>query len=146
MATTEEDSYRFRYGKRKAANPFAAASQRASNTAKGGKGKRDKEEEGESGKQFTFSTAKLTEILEMSDQGYTPSRVQNPWFKNQSGVRKSNAVFSFTEDEMMEYAKSKLSVHYFAEKYCKIKREDGSIGEMSLRPYQKGIIDLYTKR
>jgi hypothetical protein len=34
-------------------------------------------------------------------------------------------------------------IHYFAEKYCKIKREDGSTGPMKLRDYQKDIIDLY---
>jgi hypothetical protein len=34
-------------------------------------------------------------------------------------------------------------IHYFAEKYCKIKREDGSIGAMKLRDYQKEVIDLY---
>jgi hypothetical protein len=34
-------------------------------------------------------------------------------------------------------------IHYFAEKYCKIKREDGSIGAMRLRDYQKDVIDLY---
>lgn len=34
-------------------------------------------------------------------------------------------------------------MQYFAEKYCKIKREDGSIGPMKLRDYQKDILDLY---
>src|SRR6266403_149032 len=32
---------------------------------------------------------------------------------------------------------------YFSEKYCKIKREDGSIGQMKLRDYQKDILNLY---
>lgn len=36
-------------------------------------------------------------------------------------------------------------MQYFAEKYCKIKREDGSIGPMKLRDYQKDILNLYDK-
>jgi len=34
-------------------------------------------------------------------------------------------------------------IHHFAEKYCQIKREDGSIGPIILRDYQKDILDLY---
>ena len=50
-----------------------------------------------------------------------------------------------TDDEFEEYVKCKVSIHYFAEKYCSIKREDGTIGPMKLRDYQKDIIDLYSK-
>jgi len=66
------------------------------------------------------------------------------WFTNIRGVRRANIPFAMTDGEIKEYAKCKMSVHYFAQKYCQIKREDGSIGPMTLRDYQKDIIDLYT--
>jgi hypothetical protein len=48
-----------------------------------------------------------------------------------------------TKEEREEYIKCKLSVFYFAQKYCKIKREDGTVGEIKLRDYQKNIIKLF---
>jgi len=67
------------------------------------------------------------------------------WFNNLRGVRKANIPFAMKDKEVQEYMKCKMSVHYFAQQYCQIKREDGSIGPMTLRDYQKEIIDLYTK-
>jgi hypothetical protein len=46
-------------------------------------------------------------------------------------------------DEQQEYIKCALDVHYFVEKYCKVKREDGSIGNILLRDYQKEILDNF---
>jgi Terminase large subunit, T4likevirus-type, N-terminal len=46
-------------------------------------------------------------------------------------------------DEIQEYIKCKLDIHYFAEKYCRVKTEDGSIANIKLRDYQKDILDLY---
>lgn len=65
------------------------------------------------------------------------------WFDNQTGVRKAGIPFAFTKFELEEYAKCKISVEYFAEHYCQIKREDGSVGPLTLRDYQKEILDLY---
>lgn len=50
-----------------------------------------------------------------------------------------------TDEELSEYTKCKLDVHYFAETYCKVKREDGSVGHIKLRDYQKDLINLYTQ-
>ena len=50
-----------------------------------------------------------------------------------------------TDDEIQEYIRCKLDIHYFAEKYCRIKTEDGSVQNIKLRDYQRGILDLYTK-
>lgn len=43
------------------------------------------------------------------------------------------------EDQIPEMS----GIDYFSEKYCKIKREDGSVGNMKLRDYQKDILNLY---
>jgi len=66
------------------------------------------------------------------------------WFSNMKGVRKPNITFGMTNNEINEYMKCKLSVQYFAQEYSQIKREDGTVGKMTLRDYQKDIIDLYT--
>jgi hypothetical protein len=92
-----------------------------------------------------FNTKKINEILDKDNKGIKLNRDEHIWFNNQSGVRKAGIKFSMTPDEIVEYAKCKLSVQYFAENFCQIKREDGSIGKMKLRDYQKDIIDLYTK-
>ena len=78
-------------------------------------------------------------------EGYQIKRENNPWWKNMQGYRKAGVTFGFTKEEYEEYMRCKVDIHYFAEKYCKIKREDGSIGNMFLRDYQKDILDLYTK-
>lgn len=140
-----DDSYRFRYGNRRPANPSAAA--RASggpSSAKSASGKAAEAAE-EKGRKFSFSSDIIEEVLKKSVEGYALKRHENPWFKNLGGVRRPFASFSRTHPELIEYAKCKMSVHYFAENYCKIKREDGTIGSMKLRDYQVGIIDLYTK-
>lgn len=66
------------------------------------------------------------------------------WFNNMRLVRKANIPFAMKNTEIQEYMKCKMSVQYFANNYCHIKLEDGSIGQMKLRDYQKDIIDLYS--
>jgi len=90
-----------------------------------------------------LSTKKVDDIMAREDKGHIIARHEKLWFNNLPGVRKSGIPFAMTDDEILEYAKCKLSVHYFAEHYCKIKREDGTIGKIKLRDYQKEIISLF---
>lgn len=92
-----------------------------------------------------LSTEKIKEIQEKERLALPLKLNERLWFKNNIGVRKAGLKFAITEDELNEYLKCKLSVYYFAENYCKIKLEDGSIGKMTLRDYQKDIIKLYTE-
>jgi len=96
-------------------------------------------------KKFIFTSKNIVDITQQISDGYVIKRYQNPWFKNEVGVRRSGITFALSEDEIQEYIRCKLDIHYFAEKYCKVKREDGSIGNIRLRDYQKDILDLYTK-
>ena len=96
-------------------------------------------------KKFVFTSENIEEITQKISDGYVIKRYQNPWFKNEVGVRRSGITFALSDYEIQEYIKCKLDIHYFAEKYCKVKREDGSIGNIRLRDYQKDILDLYTK-
>ena len=103
--------------------------------------KKQKEEE----RKFIFSTKIIDEVTNKINDGVVIKRFQNPWFQSEIGLRKSGITFKMTEDEIQEYIKCKLDIHYFAEKYCKIKTEDGSVQNIRLRDYQKDILDLYSK-
>jgi hypothetical protein len=92
-----------------------------------------------------LSTEKVKEIQEKERLALPLKLNERLWFKNNPGVRKAGLRFATTQIELNEYLKCKLSVYYFAEHYCKIKLEDGSIGQMKLREYQKDIIKLYTE-
>ena len=92
-----------------------------------------------------LTTKKVEEILDKQNRGEKISLHEKIWFNNEAGVRKAKLKFASTKKEIDEYTKCKINIQYFAEKYCKIKREDGTIGPMTLRDYQKDIIDLFTK-
>jgi hypothetical protein len=97
----------------------------------------------EENKKFVFTSKNIAEITEQIGDGVVIKRYQNPWFKNEVGVRRSGISFGITTWEWEEYFKCAESVQYFAENYCQIKREDGSIGPIRLRDYQRDILDLY---
>lgn len=95
--------------------------------------------------EFILTTEIINEIEVKENLGKILKRYEKLWFSNLRGIRKANLIFAMTDYEFEEYVKCKVSIHYFAEKYCSIKREDGTIGPMRLRDYQKDIIDLYSK-
>jgi len=90
-----------------------------------------------------MTTKRVEDIMHRENMGDKIKRHEKLWFSGMRGVRKANITFAMNNEELNEYGKCKLSVHYFAQKYCRIKREDGSIGPITLRDYQKDIIDLY---
>ena len=100
---------------------------------------------GEKVDEFVLTTDIIDNIQERENLGKILKRYEKLWFQNLRGIRKPFLTFAMTEDEFEEYIKCKINIHYFAENYCQIKREDGTIGKMKLRDYQKDIIDLYTK-
>lgn len=95
--------------------------------------------------EFILTTEVIHDIEERENLGKMLKRHEKIWFSNTRGVRKPYLTFAMTDDEFLEYIKCKIDIHYFAEQYCKIKREDGTVGPMKLRDYQKDIIDLYSK-
>ena len=92
-----------------------------------------------------LNTEKIKEIQEKERLALPLKLNERLWFKNNPGVRRPGLKFAMTQEELNEYLRCKLSVYYFAEHYCKIKLEDGQIGQMKLREYQKDIIKLYTE-
>jgi hypothetical protein len=102
-----------------------------------------KEQEEE--RKIIFTSEMVTDTTNKINDGVIVKRYQNPWFQNEVGVRRANLTFMMTDEEIQEYIRCKLDIHYFAEKYCRIKTEDGSVQNIKLRDYQKDILDLYTK-
>ena len=91
-----------------------------------------------------FTTELINDVTDRINDGVVIKRFENPWYQSEVGLRKSGLTFRMSQDEIEEYIRCKLDIHYFAEKYCKIKTEDGSIQNIRLRDYQKKILDLYT--
>jgi len=105
--------------------------------------KKNTQQEEDEQRKFVFTTKLVDEITQKINDGVILKRYQNPWFKGEVGVRRSGLTFAISNDELEEYIKCKLDLEYFAEKYCKIKKENGSIGNISLRDYQRDILKLY---
>lgn len=95
--------------------------------------------------EFILTTEIVDDIEIRENLGKILKRHEKLWFQNLRGIRKPYLTFAMTDNEFEEYIKCKINIHYFAENYCHIKREDGTIGPMRLRDYQKQIIDLYSK-
>ena len=100
-----------------------------------------KEEEEE--RKVVFSSKLVEETTRKINDGVVVKRYQNPWFQNEVGVRRSGITFRMTDDESQEYIRCKLDINYFAEKYCRIKTEDGSVQNIKLRDYQKNILNQW---
>ncbi len=94
-------------------------------------------------KQMVFTTKLVDEATDKINDGIVIKRYQNPWLKSEVGLRRAGVTFRMTPDEQQEYIRCALDVHYFVEKYCKVKREDGSVGNIFLRDYQKEILDNF---
>lgn len=92
-----------------------------------------------------MTTERVADIERRENYGEKIPLHEKLWFSNLHGIRKRGIPFAMTDVEMEEYFKCKLSVQYFAQNYCQIKREDGSIGPITLRDYQQDIIDLYSQ-
>lgn len=94
-------------------------------------------------RKFIFTTKIVEEVTNNINDGVIVKRFQNPWFQNETGIRRSGITFMMTNEEIQEYIRCKLDIQYFAEKYCRIKTEDGSVQNIKLRDYQKEILNLY---
>lgn len=94
-------------------------------------------------KQMVFTSKLVEESTNKINDGIVIKRFQNPWLKGEVGLRRSGVSFNMSPEEIEEYIKCATDVHYFTEKYCKVKTEDGSIGSITLRDYQKEILDNF---
>jgi hypothetical protein len=94
-------------------------------------------------RQMIFTTILVDDATDKINDGVVVKRYQNPWLKSEVGLRRAGVTFKMTPEEQQEYVRCALDVHYFTEKYCKVKTEDGSIGNIILRDYQKDMLDNF---
>lgn len=92
-------------------------------------------------KQIIWTTKLVEDAIEKLNDGYLLKRTENPFFEGVIGMRRSGLSFKMTEDEIQEYIKCKMDIHYFAEKYCFVKGEEGQPIKIKLRDYQNEILD-----
>ena len=64
---------------------------------------------------FIFTTELIGDITDKINDGIVVKRHQNPWFKNEVGVRRQGIKFRMTPEEEEEYIKCYLDIKYFAE-------------------------------
>ena len=93
----------------------------------------------------SLNTQKVNDIINKYNQGLSLKEDVKIWYDNNIGVRKSNLPFILNEQELNEWEKCKLDVHYFAENYCKIQTGNGIV-QIKLRDYQKDILDLFKNK
>lgn len=94
-------------------------------------------------KQMIFTTKLVDEATNKINDGIVIKRYQNPWLKGEVGLRRSGVTFRMSPEEQEEYIKCALDIDHFVEKYCMVKREDGSIGNITLRDYQAEILENF---
>jgi hypothetical protein len=94
-------------------------------------------------RQMIFTTEAINSMTDKLNDGVILKRYENPWLKSEIGIRRSGISFKMSADEQTEYVRCALDIHYFVEKYCHTKREDGTVGKIKLRPYQRDILDNF---
>ncbi len=94
-------------------------------------------------RQMIFTTDIINSMTDKINDGIILKRFENPWLKSEIGIRRSGVSFHMSDAEQEEYVRCALDIHYFVENYCHTKREDGTVGRIKLRPYQREILDNF---
>lgn len=93
-------------------------------------------------KRVVFTTELIEKVTQDINNGIVYKGANNPWYNSKEiGVRREGVVFRASEEETAEYLKCAVDVKYFSETYCKVKREDGTIGNITLRDYQEEMLE-----
>jgi hypothetical protein len=94
-------------------------------------------------RRIVFTTKVVEDATDQLNDGVQLKKYQNPWLKGEIGLKRAGVIFKMSPEEQQEYIRCAIDIHHFTEKYCKTKREDGSVGEISLRDYQEEILDNF---
>ena len=89
-----------------------------------------------------WSTAKVNELLRKADEeGLDFKSVDNPFHDNNPELRRSNVLFEYTQEEIVEIDRCARDVIYFA-KYCQVMTDTG-LAYIKLREYQESVLREY---
>ena len=95
-------------------------------------------------RQMIFTTKLVDHATEQINDGIVIKRYQNPWLKSEVGLRRAGVAFRMSPEEQQEYVRCALDVHYFVEKYCKVKR--GKKFRKGSRKISQAIQEYSTRR
>lgn len=90
-----------------------------------------------------WSTAKAEAYIKGSLDGTTNTK-RNPFYNGIKSLKGGNLIWEYTQEEVDEFTRCAIDIIYFAEKYVKLKTEDG-YQHIVLRDYQKKILSTYSK-
>ncbi len=89
-----------------------------------------------------WSTARVEELLrKVDEEGLDYKSVDNPFHDNDPELKRSNILWEYTREEILEMKKCAEDVSYFA-KYCKVMTDTG-LDYIRLRDYQTSVLREY---
>lgn len=94
-------------------------------------------------KQIVWDSEMVAEAAEKINNGFVLSKFDSPFYEKTVGLRRAGVAYKMEDWERDEYIKCALDIHYFSEKYCYIKGEDGQPQIIILRDYQKEILNNF---
>jgi hypothetical protein len=94
-------------------------------------------------KQIVWTSKMVADKVELLSMGEILKNIDNPFHEKVIGLRKSGLPFKMSKEEIDEYIRCKMDIHYFAENYCWIKGEKGEPVKIKLRDYQSEILDNF---
>lgn len=106
---------------------------------------KDKQEINELFSTSIWSTRKVELFNLMVENGTLEenglSKTDSPYHSGFYGIRKSNLVWKFTQDEIEEFKKCYNDINYFADNYVYLKDEFGQYNNVKIRDYQIDILN-----
>lgn len=89
-----------------------------------------------------WSTKRVDKLMfEIEEQGLDYKSVDNPFHDGDPELKRSNLLWEYTEEEILEMQKCAKDVVYFA-KYCRVMTDDG-LFYVKLRDYQESVLREY---
>ncbi len=89
-----------------------------------------------------WSTKKIDELLfRVEEEGLDYKSVDNPFHDGDPELKRSNLLYEYTSDEILEMQKCAKDVVYFA-RYCRVMTDDG-LFYVKLRDYQESVLREY---
>jgi hypothetical protein len=89
-----------------------------------------------------WSSSRVEELLrKVDEEGLDYKSVDNPFHDNDPELKRSNILWEYTREEILEMKKCAEDVSYFA-KYCKVMTDTG-LDYIRLRDYQSSVLREY---
>lgn len=89
-----------------------------------------------------WSTEKIEELLfKVEEEGLDYKSVDNPFHDGDPELKRSNLLYEYTPEEILEIEKCAKDVVYFS-KYCRVMTDDG-LFYVKLRDYQSSVLREY---